>query len=406
MSESMKAIMDDEGAHIKIDRRLLKKVKDYGIAFVNKNEDHIAFFGGNLVGVNPVRFTTPDRNSWLDDVLEVDDYSIRQRVIKLPAVKPEWRRATDTMNISCLWLCHKIYSSDLPAKVKEEGMIDVLMVLHFKLISSLMAHYFPYPADESVALATYAALSKKFSLKVYGSWYKLLQARCEDIISKKSIHRKVVEYFDDDTAIVYAIQDIQLRIRTILKNLWAVFNNVRTQDAKIVKSKGLVETDGNVVVRDMARNFAPYKRYIHEVIQNKTSWMKEELIQVVTNAMHTMPEKPFRETLEYMYQNYGQAGDKAIEELLDETLLHAFEYLSKDRRISSRIGDMAGLVTRLRANYMSSRSSDPGLMKMRKLGESIVKKVVKSRNPSVISSIRTGLFLYIVIRTFSRQYYG
>jgi hypothetical protein len=36
-------------------------------------------------------------------------------------------------------------------------MTDVLTILHYKLFSSLMAHFFRYPADEKTATATYAA---------------------------------------------------------------------------------------------------------------------------------------------------------------------------------------------------------------------------------------------------------
>ena len=45
-------------------------------------------------------------------------------------------------------------------------------------------------------------------------------------------------------------------------------------------------------------------------------------------------------------------------------------------------------------------------MRMRTQGEAIVKKAIKSRNPSVVASVRTGVMLYLVLRTFAMQHYN
>lgn len=404
---TIKSIFDEALAHLKIDVKLLKKIRDYGQSFVNRNPDHVAFFGGNLLGVYPIRFRNTDRSEWYDGVLELDDVAVRNRIAELPTLDPEWKRGTDVMNLSCLWLVHAIYHSNLPQRVKDQGMIDVLMVLHYKLITSIMSHYFKYPADTSVALATYAALSKKFSLKVHGSWSALLYSRCEDIIdSRHGIHHKTIENFIPDESIQYMITDIQGRLRNIVKKMWIVFDTVRTQDAKILSSKMTgFSVDGEQIVRDMKRNFSPYKRYIHDVVSDPTLFIKDELINVVSSAMPTMAEPLLLETLQYMSRNYRHDGGQ-IEKLLDETLLHAFDYLSSERSAFSRSMDMGVLISKLRAIYMASRGNDEALKKMRELGESIASKAVKSRNPAVIASIRTGVLLYIVLRTFGMKHYG
>jgi hypothetical protein len=406
MAESIKSILDDECSNLKIDVKLMKRVREYGQAFVNKNADHVSFFGSNLLGVYPVRFRTSDKDEWFDDVIEADDISIRSRIISLPTVDESWVRGTDAMNLTCLWLTHRVFNSSMSQKQKEQAMIDALMVLHFKLISSLMAHNFKYPADKSVALATYAALSKKYAIKVYGSWYKLLEARCYDIIDKKSTHYRTLQLFDNDADIQYMITDIQGRLRSIVRNMWQVFDQIRTQDAKIVSTKGLVAVDGQNLVRDMVRNYTPFKRYIHEVAQDKTRFIKQELVQVTANAMYTMPEKLLVDSLEFISENYGKNNAQYIIEFIDETMLHAFEFLSGDKSTFAKSNDLAALITKLRAIYMSSRSTDKSLLKMRKLGEQIVKKSVKTKNPSTVAAIRTGLMLYIVIRAFTMQHYN
>lgn len=407
MAENIKSVFIKETEDVRIDSRLLRRISQYEKAFVNRDEDSIAFFGGNLMGTHPIRFRQSDRNLWFDDVLEIDDYSLKEQLHSLPTINPSFQVSSDVMNLSVVWLVHAIYSErSLSASRKEEGMINALLILHYKFLSSLMAHYFKYPADRSVALATYASLSKKYALKQHGSWSGLLLARSKDIISKKSIHYNTIVRFDDDDAVTYMVSDIQGRIREIVKNMMAVFYRIREQDAKIgTANVGTIDLDGYATVRDQTRNQTQYKRYIQSVVGNKRDFIKPELVSVVAGAMHTMPEKLLVETLEYMSDNYQVRGEKDIDVLLDETLLHAFDYLSETGNIN-RVGDLASLITRLRALYMASRSNDPVLMKMRKIAEKIVGKAVRTKNASVIASVRTGVLIYIVLRTLSMKHYS
>lgn len=46
--------------YVKPTPELAKRVINFQIGFVNKKEDHIAFFGGVLTGVHVVRFTPQD----------------------------------------------------------------------------------------------------------------------------------------------------------------------------------------------------------------------------------------------------------------------------------------------------------------------------------------------------------
>ncbi len=407
MVASIKSIMDQHGSNVKITPAFLKRVHQYRVHFANKNEDHARFFGGNLYGVYPVRFLTSDRLEWTDEIMQLDEYAVRQDIVKLPDIKEQWVRVTDTMNVSCMWLLHKIHNDNsLSHVVKEQAMVDVLLVFQYKLLTSLMTHYFKYPTDEATALALYASLSKKFALKQYGTWQRMLEARCMDIIDKSSIHYRTIERFDDDVAIVNMITDIQGRLRAVMKKLYLVFIRIRETNARILSTSGTVEVEGKMVVKDMARNMTKYKRYLNDVMLDRNRFIKNELVVVIGSAMHTLPEKLLSETLEYITVTAGTAQGKVIDQLADETLLHAFNFLIKDRAAFERSNDITALITKLRAIYMSSRSTDPSLMLMRELSEKIVLKAVKTRNPSTVASIRTGLCLYLVLRTFAMKHYG
>ncbi|MNR52451.1 hypothetical protein D3C85_1723040 [compost metagenome] len=55
---------------------------------------------------------------------------------------------------------------------------------------------------------------------------------------------------------------------------------------------------------------------------------------------------------------------------------------------------------------MASRMVDPTLLKMRDLADTIVNKSSTSKNKAMQASLRTGLQLYIVLRTFTMNYYS
>lgn len=405
MTVTIKSVFDDVCKDVVVDARFIKRIHDYERAFVNRNEDHINFFGGNLVGVHTMRFIPAHRDSWFHDVMEIDDLALEDGIEQVDALDPEWKRANDAMNLSVVWVVYAILrSTKLSPTQKEQGCIDALLVLQYKYLGSLMAHYFRYPADHATMLAVYARLSRKYALKAAGSWSVLLRQRAEEILSPRGIHRPAYETMADK-AVVYMVNDIQGRLREIVKSLWAVFDSVRSSGEKIGSERMVMEIDGAAIVKDKTRNYATYIRYLHDVIGDRPSFIRDELFNIVADAMHTMPPKLLRETLEWMSINHRVKGAEEVEQLVDETLIHAFNTLASNRELLGGKNSLTPLLVKLRSLYMASRMSDETLLKTKELSERIVNKAVRTKNPSVIASVRTGVQLYIVLRALAMRYY-
>lgn len=406
MSNLIKGVFDKECGHIKIDSKFVRELMHLEKRFVNNNEDHIEFLGGVLLGTPPLRFVSHDRNIWFDEILEIDDMVLKSELHSLPSVHVERNVSSDEFNLSAVWVVHAISTSThLSGRQKEDGMIAVLKYLHYRFLGSLMAHYFKYEPNRSVAESTYAALNHKFALKQAGSWAELIQRRCEDIIDTSSIHKQTIERFNDDDQILYMVTDIQGRIREIVKNIVAVFYEVQKGGMAISSTSKSVEIDGVMQVKDLNRMSSSYKRYIHSTLSDRNTFIREELTTIISDAMHTMPERHLITVLQYMADNHGTGGDRAVSDLIDEVLLHAFEFMQDRSNLNDKNVNLVDLLSKLRSLYMSSRTSDPSILKMRKLSLKITKKVVKSSNSSLLSSIRTGVMLYIVLRTFTMNYY-
>lgn len=407
---NVKSVFDEECKHLAIDQKLVKAIHAYQVGFVNKNEQHVEFFGGNLLGVQVVRFVDDDRAAWFEDVLDADEVALEQKLHALENINPEFNVSSDVMNLSCAWLINALYNSPkLSASQKHEAMVDVLLVMQYKFLTSRLYRHFQFPAQKEVAEATYASLSYKFDIKQYGSWAKLLRAKAEDAIDpRKGLHFKtVVSKMDDDLDVVYFVNDTQGRIRDMLKNLYNEYLKVYNQGQRITAASAVVEHDGAEILRDKTKNLSAYTRYLNSVITDKNSFIRDELVKVVERIMHRMPPAAFHDTLEWMSTNYRQARAGEVEEILNEVLIHAFDYLSTNRSVTRAASDLPQLVSKLRGVYQSSRSTDPTLIALREKTEKIV-VMATGRKPkdSAVPAVRTGVLLYCVLRAFTMRHYA
>lgn len=405
MSATIRSVFEDATRDVKIDTKLMDRVHRFERAFVNRNPEHVAFFGGNLMGVHTMRFRPTDRDDWFNDILQIDDLLLEDGLKNVPSINSEWVRANDVMNHSCVWLLHVIYKSNLPPKIKEQAMIDAMLILQYKFLGSLMGHYFRYPADEATMLATYNQLSRKYALKQAGSWSALLIKRAEDIISPKSIHFRTFTEFSNDKDIIYMISDIQGRLREIIKSMWAVFDVVRKEGGKIQSSSATIELNGETILRDKTKKYATFIRYSLDVSHQRESFVKDELIEIITDAMHTVSPRLLKTTLEWMAVNRDQKTADKIEELIRETLIFAFDIVAKDRALYSGRSGLGSLLTKLRALYMASRMSDVVLLRNKSIADDIVRQAINSKNASVQASVRTSVQMYIVLRALAKSHY-
>lgn len=400
---SILGIFESECGDIKVDRKLADMVGSYVTEFANRNEDHIAFFGGNLMGVQRLRFTTDDRNRWMDDIIGGDDMALKDLISDATDIVATRIVSTDPMNISCMWLCHRFYNSKLPDKVKHRAMLDTMLALQYKFISSILAHWFRYQADHDVAVATYAMLSKKFGLKRHGTWGKLLEYRAEEIVSSRSIHLGTIKTFHNNADIVYMVNDIQGRIKDILKNIRDVFEEVSHDPKMLIRNTSKLGTnlDGDTIVKDMFKDDAKMKRFINTVVMDKTSFVKPELVSIIVDIMPTVHERLFTELLDYMALNSGRRGDKNIAPFLEGVLDHMFDIQSTLRGPERRRNNITGMLARLRGLYTASKSNDSDLAIVKDLGERIASSGVSTKNAAMIKSLRTCIMLYVALRAMA-----
>lgn len=410
---SIREVFDDECMDLQVDMRFFKKVCEMEANFVNKKQEHMEFFGGNLLGVQKVRFTSDDRDRLFDELLNADDRALQERLyaLKTPSgqvvIHQEWKISSDVFNLSVVWLLHAIHTSPyLDEEHKQEAKVRLCLYMLYKFTTSWIAHSFRYPADPEIAAAAYAQLSMKFILKQTGNWAACLRVLATNAVAGDGIHARVVARMDDDLTVINMLNDVQGRIRDMLKNVMGVLVTTAAQGIRIASNSATVETDGEMILKDTTRSLSNYTRYVKGVVSDHNTFIRQELVDVIAKIMHTMPEKLLLTTLRWMSDNYARTVDGIVEACITRTMEHAFEYLSANRATVSAKGDIAGLISKLRGSYMSSRSTEQNLLEIRELVEKMVTLATKSKNESVVSSTRTGVMLYIVLRALTMKHYA
>ena len=406
MTHSLKSIFQDLGSDLKVDARLIQQIHKFERGFVLGTPEHVEFFGGTTMGVHKMRFRTADRETWFEEVLRMDEMLVADAVTELPTIKEEWVRASDTMNLATSYLIYLLQTDTrYNQRERKEAAIQAAQVLLYKFLGSLMAHFYPYTADEATMNATYEALSKKFALKKAGSWAVLLRERAEELVSPRSVHRRVFERFDDDEAVIRMINDTQSRMRKIVKTMTAVFYEMRAKGARIESETNVLDINGETVLLDKTSRYNAYIRYIHQILDDRNSFVKKELLKVITDMMHTVPPKVLEDTLTWMSVNHRGKEGELIDKLSSETLIYAFDLIATNRTTLGGRNGLTPLLTRLRSLYMASRMADTTLLECKDLAEEIVTKAVSIRSTSTIASVRTSIQLYLVLRAMAMQHY-
>ncbi|QBJ02546.1 putative head structural protein [Pseudomonas phage Psa21] len=399
-------------ADVKFDRAFCMRVINFVTRFMNKNQDHSAFFGGALLGVNPVRWHPTDREQWYDEVLKVNDDLLQYDFLKLDVIDPSHNVNSDSFNHIPAFVCRKLMeNTQLPMNLRDEAMIAMFTMLHIKYLTSLLSRRFSYPAKREVAEATFMSLNYKWDIRRLGSWHALIRDRCLSIIGPETNYTDHIFGSGDSLTDYWStriVTDTQSRIREVINKIYAVYIQVLKEGGRVITTSEMgMSTDGDLFLKDKVNGFGTYLRYGKEIVTNEANFIRPELLGIIERAMvDSMPSQPFEDTLKYICRNVTQARHAHIDKMFEECLLYVFDQMQAERTQIQRSNDLEGLILKIRSKLMASRSSDPRVLYLREVGEKIVADATGVKNKAVLAATRTGVMLYITLRTLTKNHYA
>lgn len=400
--DTLLTVMNRYHGGTRFDQSFMHRLTRYYYKLFTKNEDVLSFFGEGLWGVYPIYFTSEDGRYWFEEVLDVDDVALTKAIHSLDSIETNWKRASDVINLTIVYSIYRILNASIAPSVKYKYGSMCLHILHFKFLSSLQSHRFKYPVDKAVATAVFEGLSKKYLIKICGSWKQLLEYRARNILNDKSIEYKTLLVYKDDKNVIYTIQEIQNRIRKMINGLSEEFYKIKERDVKIgVQSKIFSDEQGDQLI-DTVSNYTTYIRYISAIIGDKDSFIKPDIVSIVENTSNRLPTQALTTMLSWLSDNSYSSVSKDILLWLERIIIFSFKLIAKYQLKTNQI---VAIIVKLRAMLLSSRVNEAAVLAIKAQGDSFIKRSKAITSKSSEANLRTVTIIYIVLRTLAIKYY-
>lgn len=403
--ETLIEVFDEHFSKLKFDTKLVKSIYQYQIAYVNKNPEHLEFFGGNLLGVQVVRFKDSDVNRMFNEVLDIDYDLLKRDIRKLKTIDHTYKISGDIFNLTMMYLIHRFLTTDtLPENVRIRAAYDTALIFFYRCVAALLSYYFRYPADPKIAQQAYAQLSNKFLIKKLGSWNKVMDYRANDLIDKSGIHYKNLVKFRDDFTIVAAINDAQSRVKDIIKNYCAQFYTAHSEGNSIsVTSSTYLDADGEETLKEKTRSPESYIAYMRNALIDKHTFVKDDLVSIIIKINSNTSFRMVRHTLLWMSENYANPKIAlTIDEFMSSVIVQSL-YLMQNNMNPKKSRDYSYVLVSLKNLYLSTRTTDPEIEKIRNLGMQVIKTANGNIGDSLALATRTSMILYITLRAIIGQ---
>lgn len=406
MRYTLKEAFDSIFSHVEFTEAIAKQIYKFRVGYMTANRDHIEFFGGNLLGVNPLRFKDSDVNNFFE-IFELDYPDVVKEVRMVTTIDHSFKVGSDVFNLTIMYLIHRFLRSNLRIDIKKKACHELALVFFFRCAAALISANFKYPANPKVAQLAYANLSKKYLIKSLGSWNKVMEYRATALMNEKeSPHSKALRNFDEDTKIQYAISDSQGRIRDMFNGYYSEFMMVHESGESIAQqSTFTVDAEGNDALREKTTGPENYVFYIRSIIGDYDTFVRDDLLQVVSKSNSNTSSRALATVLEWLSVSHGdpkkhQEVDLFISRVLVQ-MAHFLQYNIDPKRHEDKEYVLVGL----KNLFLSTRSVDPDLVKIREMGEKIVHAALDEISTSLMMATRTSVILYICLRALVGKNY-
>lgn len=397
MYKTLTEVFEKHLPDIVFDKKLYLEIQKFRLEWSQKSNIYPEYLGSNLTGVHPVRFSSQDEDKFFIDLLNADQTKLRN---DLHNVKGIIKTRIVTSNVTYLtlsYLMHGFINSKLIGRDRDNALKEVYYIFAYKVMTSLLSRYFKnYNADVALAKAVYEKLSNKFLLKKLGSWQALYEYRAKDILPPSGLHAKRLARYTVDDA-TRTIQDLQGRLRDILKVIYGVLMELKQTNEKINYSAILEEQEDGVGLKDITNDHSITVSKLHNIFNKENDFINDDLIYLVTTLFKNIDRDNITETLRYMSSNIIiKPGDK--DDFISATMLSAFKYLRTKGIVNNYNKEALKIIITLKGYWSSSSNRDKSVAVVKKRIAKIVEEATGKRTKWISGTIAIGIMIYIFLR--------
>lgn len=389
--------------NITIDKEYYNKLNKYRLGWCNKSNEYTQFLGSNLTGVHVIRFSDYDVDKLFVDILNVDKTTLETELHNLKEIKKERNISSDVYYLTTIYMIYLTSIARIPQELKNDIIEEHYYLLAYKMMSSLYTHYFSYPVEPAIAKAVYEKLSNHFIIKTEGSWQKVFEYRAKNDILPNGLWYKRLAKLDTNMAVKIA-NDLQGRLREILKFIYKVLIQVKDANSKI-SSSSLIEADDETgeSIKDNPNRTDTYITYVTSIFNRTTDFVNDDLIYLISQFSKNINVEHFTKTLRYMSENIELNKEKF--NVVETILLNTFDSINK-KDINSEYNKHIGVILlHIKGIWSTSSVKDHDVNKCKVYLNDIVKKATGVKTQWYITSIVIGIAMYIFARSVYRNQY-
>lgn len=384
----------------KIDDKLLKALFNFKINWLKKDENHIAFLGGNLFGPNPVIFEDNDRRMFFE-IIGIDNAKELKVDINIAiALKEDEKRevASDEFNLAILWLCHEYsiyYKNDV--KKYHEAVDLIYFIFAVKVFGSRYAKWFSqYKLDNDIAKVVYEKLSDKFLIKKYNNWQEVIQHLGTKLYStEESGFDSRIKNLNTVDA-MYIAADIHGSINSLIRNIYNSTLVVKASGEKI-RSVSSIESNGEEeTVREKIDNPIKYVTYMKDIVAIEANFIDFDVTDIVIHLFPKIKDKIFKQILQVISHSTFMHPD-INEYFIEKPIVLSMDYLGTNKHLDY-LDSIENTVVALKNYWSSSRIREKEAVIVKDKIRDFLKENTSYTTNHILSNIVLAVIMYVFLK--------
>lgn len=407
---NIKEIFDSRYLKIDFNKNLSNKIKDVNNKFIMKNNDTTYFLSGVLIGCYNVNYNYTDEDYYFNTIFNTNSKEARELISSCKDINKKFVISSDIVNNHIFYTVHRFLTNN--SLKKDEKLQYSLLALNYftyRTLCVISSMYFSYPISENEAQAVYEKLNNKYIIKNVKNWLEYSEYRSRAFLDSKFL--EVLEKFNDHEKIAAAINDLFNRTKDTIKNIYKEFIYIHEMNQTIGSSKKIITSPDDIdTIADKLHGPELYYQYLQTTLTDKNTFIKNELVQLIPKLIKGTTQQSIENLLNLFFNYYIKNKDNydRVNSYIHNVLIITIEYLFKNKYIVKHNNDLIYIINKIIGQLLYARGDNLHITNVKNEGIEIIKILYdnKSMSDRYLSSLSNSLFIYIILRAFTKNYYS
>jgi len=392
---------------VEFDKNLYKLILHSNIKLITKNENK-NFFGGQLIGCYVVKYTYYDKDEFFSYVFDKDSEEIEKKLKTISTLNQSFKISFDSINLTCFYIAHRFLTNNkLSKKEQLEYAAEILNYFNYRTLLVICSNYFIYPISEEEALSLFERLSNRYIIKKVKNWNEYCQYRSNEYLESKQI--VLLKSFRNDDELPNAINDLFIRTKDTLKNIYREFIKLQEDDNSIgIRKSTLNDLEGKEVIVDNLHSAEKYSNILVSSLSDKNNFIRSDYVNVTLSIIKNISYKHINECLELFYE-YSHKDSKTFNEtqqLLTSIIINTLSYIQKHNLHVKEGASIIKILNMITGVLLYSRKTNVEINTLKQQLSNHIDKIYKVSTKKKLSSkvkpnLRNAFYVYVLIRTFA-----